>query len=116
MKSKILNRAQNTVIGLLAAGALSLLAGCAADVYPEPVGGVAYYDYDYYPDADVYFYPEGHYYYWRDHDHWRHGGRLPYDYHLNEEHREHLHLRTREPWTEHHEEHHGDFEHRDDHH
>lgn len=95
---------QKALVGILAAGGLAFFAGCEAEVYPEPGGPVAYYDYDYYPEANVYFYPEGHVYYWNDHDHWRSGRYLPYHYHLNEEQREHLHMRSREPWTERHEE------------
>ena len=86
-------------------GAAAALTGCAwraGVAYSGPPG--TYYDYFYYPDGDVYFYPEGHLYYWHDHDHWFHGAHLPPGYALHEEHREHLHLRTREPWTEHHRE------------
>jgi hypothetical protein len=94
-------------------GVSALLSGGCADV--GYVGGsYGYYDYDYYPDGQVYFYPQGGIYYWNDRGHWRSGRRLPGGYELHEEHREHLRLHSREPWTEHHEEH-GEFDRGRDH-
>lgn len=112
-------------INLLAGLIVLTFAGCVGEVYPEgsatyAVGGSAsgYYDYDYYPGPDVYFYPQRRIYYWNDGARWRSGRRLPPRYHLREEEREHLRFRSREPWTERHEsrefEDHREGEHRRD--
>jgi hypothetical protein len=96
-------------VGLLAGGGILCFTGCVGVAYPVGPPGV-YYDYDYYPDWDVYYYPAGHIYYWNDAGHWRSGREVPRRYHFNEERqepREHLRLQTRQPWTEHHEEHNG---------
>ena len=86
-------------------GSILFYTGCAEE-HAEYRGGAyyggGYYDYDYYPDADVYFYPEAHVYYWNDGGRWRSGRDLPPRYRLHAEHREHLRLHSREPWTEHH--------------
>jgi hypothetical protein len=87
------------ITALLAGVALSFLTGCVADVYGT-AGPVAY-DYDYYPDWDIYFYPQGRIYYWNNGGHWRSGRELPPRYRLHEETREHLQLHSRQPWTEH---------------
>lgn len=79
------------------------MAGCAGETYAT--GGVAYYDYDYYPNWDVYYYPHDRVYYWHDGEHWRSGHGLPNQYRLREEQHEHLQLHTRQPWTEHQPEH-----------
>jgi hypothetical protein len=86
-------------VGLVLGGIAWWSAGCAVEEHGPYRAGV-YYDYDYYPDADVYFYPEGRIYYWRHEGHWKSGPVLPDRYVLREERREHLHLRTREPWSE----------------
>lgn len=100
MKTELKKRLQKAVAGTMAAAGLALLAGCAADVYPAPGGEVAYYDYDYYPDVNVYFYPHDRVYYWNDHDHWRSGRYLPNRYHLDAGHRQQLHLHSRQPWVD----------------
>jgi hypothetical protein len=76
-------------------------AGCTVEEHGPYRAGV-YYDYDYYPDANVYFYPEGRIYYWYHDGRWKSGPVLPDRYVIREERREHLHLRSREPWREHH--------------
>lgn len=101
MKTELKGSLQRALVSALAAAGLAFFAGCAAEVYPAPGGDVAYYDYDYYPGVNVYFYPHDHIYYWHDRDHWRSGRALPYRYHLNEEQREHLRLHSRQPWEEH---------------
>jgi hypothetical protein len=105
MKTKMITWLQRAWAGFLVAGFAVLPAGCAVH------GGVAYsdgpyYDYYYYPEANVYFYPSGRIYYWHDGGHWHSGRRVPSHYSFHEGHHEQLHLRTREPWTEHHGEHH----------
>ena len=99
------NYLQGACAGLMLGG-FALTAGCVA----YGGGGVAYYDYDYYPDYDVYFYPQARIYYWNEGGHWRSGERLPPHYEFHEEHREHLQLHSQQPWTEHHEEH-GGYQH-----
>ena len=91
-------RLQGIGAGLLLGGALLFSAGCAGVGY----AGGGYYDYDYYPDWDVYFYPQGHLYYWNEAGHWRSGAHLPEHYALRGHHSEHFRGRTQQPWTEHH--------------
>lgn len=67
-----------------------------------------YYDYDYYPRHNVYYYPQGRVYYWNDDGRWVTSRRLPPRYELRDDRRERLRLRSREPWTEHHQERRGD--------
>ncbi|HXS67590.1 MAG TPA: hypothetical protein VN761_02030 [Candidatus Polarisedimenticolia bacterium] len=78
---------------------LLLMAGCAGTVYTS--GGAGYYAYDYYPDWDVYYYPNDRVYYWYDGGHWRSGHRVPGHYRLDVHHREQLQLHSRQPWMEH---------------
>jgi len=99
MKWVMKNILQKTMSGVLTGALLCLLAGCVGEVYPS--SGPVAYDYDYYPDGDVYFYPQARLYYWNDGGHWRSGQWLPPRYHLREEEREHLRLHSREPWREH---------------
>jgi hypothetical protein len=106
MRTHTKNQIRRAFAGLLTGTGLLLLVGCTGVAYTTPGGSVAFYDYDYYPDGDVYFYPHDHIYYWNDGGHWRSGGRLPDRYHLREEGREHLRLHSRQPWTEHPSEHH----------
>lgn len=115
------NYLQGICAGLMLGGVL-FFTGCegvvytggGGVVYAGGGGGVVYYDYDYYPDWDVYFYPRAHIYYWYEGGRWCSGERLPPRFEIREEHREHLRLHTQQPWTEHHREH-GDYE-RHEHH
>ena len=83
--------------GLLSGGVIWLTPGC---VTHAEVGVGGYYDYEYYPDREVYFYPEGRVYYWHEGDRWRSGRRLPAQYGLREARHEHFRAHTRQPWTE----------------
>ncbi|HEY1663063.1 MAG TPA: hypothetical protein VGI03_11650 [Verrucomicrobiae bacterium] len=83
--------------GLLLIAMLSS-AGCVA-YGPGPDG---YYDYDYYPDVDVYYYPVGGYYYWNEGGAWHHGRDLPSHYTVHAESRQSFQGHTRQPWTENH--------------
>lgn len=90
---------------LVLGASLLFSGGCAIRgvVYPAgPPPGVVY-DYDYYPDWNVYFYPRGGIYYWHDDDdgHWHSGVHLPHRYEFHHEHPEHLRLHTPRPWTAH---------------
>ena len=107
MKNNVKRKLQATCVGLLIGAGVLLSAGCVGVGYAG--GSTGYYDYDYYPDRDIYFYPQGGIYYWNDGGHWRSGRRLPGRYELREERREHLQLRSRRPWTEHPQER-GEFE------
>ena len=42
------------------------------------------YDYEYYPDSEVYYYPQRRVYYWRESGEWRNGDRLPAQRHLED--------------------------------
>lgn len=89
-------------LSALAFAAVTLLGldGCTSTNYGG--GGAVYYDYDYYPGSDVYFYPRGNLYYWHEEDgRWLSGGRAPERYPLHRDHPQHLHLRSPEPWTVH---------------
>lgn len=85
--------------GLLFGSGIILFTGCTGVAYTAGPGG--YYDYDYYPGWNIYYYPQGHVYYWNDGRYWRSGRRLPPRYNLHHSHWEHLHLHSRQPWTEH---------------
>jgi len=87
-------------IGIAAGMWLALSTGCVGVAYPG--GAAVYYDYDYYPGWNIYFYPAGHIYYWNEGGHWRSGAHLPPAYHLNGQSHEQLRLHSRQPWTEHH--------------
>ena len=87
--------------GLMLGGGALIFTGCEATV--STPGTEAYYDYDYYPDADVYYYPAGRVYYWNDDGRWRSGSALPPHYVIREEHYEHYRSHSRQPWTERHE-------------
>jgi hypothetical protein len=92
--------------GLLLGSGLVVSTGCVAPYYGG--GRVAHYDYDYYPDADVYFYPHGKTYFWNEQGNWRSGGRLPEHYDLRNHQSQHLRLHSQQPWTEHHPESRGE--------
>ena len=91
--------------GALALGAL-LAAGAAGchhgfvEVSESP-GVVAYYDYSYYPDAEVYYYPVEHVYFWRDGDRWERGGELPSRIHIDRDHSVAVRLQTARPYEMH---------------
>jgi hypothetical protein len=82
-------------------GALGLV-GCYVERPHEevrgPVGGASY-SYVYYPDAEVYFEPHSHVYYWSEGGSWRSGPRAPGNIVL----RSHVtvNLNSREPYTHH---------------
>lgn len=100
MKKNARNSIRVICLNAMVVGAAMLPSGCA--VYPEgtlETGG--YYDYDYYPDAGVYFYPRDRIYYWNDGGYWHRGRRLPPNVILHGERHEELRLHTRRPWTEH---------------
>jgi hypothetical protein len=92
---------RNVCAGFLLGSAMLFSTGCVAYA-PGPDG---YYDYDYYPDVDVYYYSVGGIYYWNRDGRWFHGRHLPPHFVLHDENRQHLQLHTRQPWTEHHAEH-----------
>jgi len=96
MKARFRNVMLKWLLSLLTAVSLGLGAGCEG---VHASGTVTFFDYDYYPDWDVYFYPTTQVYFWNDGRHWRSGRALPRDYRLNTNRRS-LHLTTRQPWTQ----------------
>ena len=105
---------QGICVGLFLVGPL-LMTGCAT--YDGGGGAVVYYDYNYYPDCDVYYYPRAHVYYWNEGGAWRSGGQLPDRYAGHVQHTEQLRVQSQQPWTAHHVEQHATAPHRDeDHH
>jgi len=97
------------IAALLAAGPL-ISAGCFSVTRENRD---VYYDYDYYPEYDVYYDTEEHLYYWREDGHWVSGPVLPPRYVVREHHYRHIHVRNRHPWEDHPVEHPG--EHLNDH-
>jgi hypothetical protein len=92
----------NTKLPLLAIGSALLLIGCYTDhnrgYGRGPDVGVSY-SYLYYPDAEVYYQPQRHVYYWNDGGAWRSGPRVPPNYVL----RSHVTVRlnSHEPYQYH---------------
>lgn len=80
-------------------GAAILFTGCYATVSTP---GEAYYDYDYYPVANVYYYPHGRVYYWNEGGAWRSGRALPPRIIIRHQHYEHYRSHSTQPWVEHH--------------
>ena len=79
-------------------GGLLLSPGCAG--VSSGYSDVLYYQYDYYPDWNVYYYTADHIYYWSENGNWYAGERLPSRYHGTPPRVQHLVLRTPEPWNE----------------
>jgi hypothetical protein len=96
MKKNMKNCLGAAFAGLLLVGMAMMMDGCVATVGP---GGV-YYDYDYYPGLDVYFYPAGNVYYWNEGGHWRSGGALPGRYDLHGQNHVPYHAHSQQPWSE----------------
>ncbi len=88
--------------GALLGSALLLGGGCVIHEHPayEAAPG-GYYDYYYYPQANVYYDPSGGNYYWNREGRWEPGRRLPEHYRLEGSHYEQYRSRSREPWAEH---------------
>ena len=90
--------------GVLLGGGTILFTGCVATVHEREPGyrETVYYDYDYYPDVNVYYYPAGRIYYWNDGGRWYSGRQLPPHYVIREEHYEHFRGHSTQPWMERH--------------
>jgi hypothetical protein len=99
-----MNRVSQWIAG--AATGVVVVMGAAAchrgyvEVSNGPVA-VGTYDYEYYPDSQVYFYPTERVYYWHGHDGWEHGRDLPAQVHVDRGHAVALHLKTARPYEEH---------------
>ena len=100
MKTRMVKGLQYVCAGVLLGSGLLFSTGCVGVATPS--GGVVYYDYDYYPDWDVYYYPAGHVYYWHRGGFWHHGPDLPGWYHGAPAHIEHFRGHTTRPWNERH--------------
>jgi hypothetical protein len=83
--------------------AAALTSGCVVreTVAPVAPGPGAYYDYYYYPDCEVYFYPVTGTYWWIDGGVWISGPRPPAQFVLREDARVTVRLNSERPWTEH---------------
>ena len=97
-------------LGIIAASALLAAvlgmegAGCEhGGVYVNagPAYAPGYYDYDYYPDTEVYYYPSGRVWWWRDRDEWRSGRELPRGFDAHRGNHVAVRLQTDRPWTAH---------------
>jgi len=106
MKTKLMKWVPGACACSLFAGSVMWFAGCVAPASVQYSATAPYYDYYYYPQANVYFYPSGHVYYWHDGSRWQSGRHVPSRYSFHDERRQQLRLHTREPWTEHHPEYH----------
>jgi len=85
---------QGTCVAVLGAG-LFFSSGCVS--YNKDIG---YHDYDYYPDINVYYLPEGRIYYWNENGHWVSGDKLPDKFDLRERKPQHLRHQGQEPWND----------------
>lgn len=92
---KDLKQYKATLLPLLSAIALVMLAGCYEErpYYggpppPPPPVAVEGYDYYYYPDEEVYFYPTTGVFFWYGGGGWHNGRRLPPTIVLHEQARE----------------------------
>jgi hypothetical protein len=57
-----------------------------------------YYDYEFYPDWNVYYYPAGETYYWAENGHWRSSHQLPPRYTIGQARHERVHSPSQQPW------------------
>ena len=99
MKTKIITWLSAAGIGLMLGGVTLLAPGCVGPPVVEGSVG-AYYDYDYYPGLDVYYYPAGGYYHWYDHGRWRTGRHLPGRFDIAHAQPQRFRSHTQRPWTE----------------
>lgn len=87
------------------AGAMFLMTGAGCEsggfyaTYDQPALG--YYDYDYYPNNEVYYYPSSHTWWWRDRDEWRHGRDLPHNFDIHGDRHVPVRLNSDRPYTSH---------------
>jgi hypothetical protein len=99
-----MNRMSRYLAAAAAATFFSMgLAACHhgyVEVSNTPVA-TGYYDYEYYPDSEVYYYPTEHVYYWRDHDRWEHGRDLPGHIRVDRDSHVALRLNTARPYDQH---------------
>jgi len=100
MRANIKKSLGGAGVGLLLGGLAALSSGCAGGVAYESGPYAGYYDYDYYPDLDVYYNPAGGYYHWYDGGHWRTGHHLPPRYTIGKAYHERMRFHTSHPWTE----------------
>jgi len=94
-----------TLIGTVALAFLAAAALTACVSYPygaQPAyygTSPYYYDYYYYPHADVYFQLYTGEYYYRSGGAWRHSRSLPRNVYLDRRDREQLHIKSRSPYA-----------------
>jgi hypothetical protein len=103
MKTNLTTWFRPIAAGWLLAG-LVLATGCVVRervAYRSGPAGEVYYDYDYYPDCNVYFYPAAGVYYWNVSGRWVSGRQLPRTIVIRESARQPVHSPSREPWRHH---------------
>ena len=91
-----------TKLSLLVIGGALLLVGCYVEQprgYNHGPAMEASYAYVYYPDAEVYYEPHRHVYFWADGGAWRSGPRVPANYVLRS--RVTVNLNSPEPYRYH---------------
>ncbi len=101
MKANIKRWVRGAAAGLVFGGMTLLTAGCAgtATTYTAVPYGASY-EYEYYPDWNVYYYPAGGTYTWYEHGHWRSARHLPPRYTIGHARHERMRFHSREPWLE----------------
>lgn len=90
------------LLSLVCAAAVSLLVGCVVEGPPPPPPGppvAVGYDYDYYPDEEVYFYPATGVYFWFGGGGWHSGRHVPSGIELHD--RVRVNLQTSRPYEQH---------------
>jgi len=96
------------VLSVMCAIAVSMLVSCVVEGPPPPPPpppppgppeAAVGYDYDYYPDEEVYFYPTTGVYFWFGGGGWHSGRRLPDGIVLHD--RVRVNLNTRRPYEQH---------------
>ena len=101
MKANIIRWLGGASIGLALGGVTLFTSGCASHETASTPGLYgANYDYEYYPDWNVYYYPAGGTYEWYEHGHWRSGGHLPPRYTIGHARHERIRAHSQEPWRE----------------
>ncbi|HVM51442.1 MAG TPA: hypothetical protein VMU04_25650 [Candidatus Acidoferrum sp.] len=86
-------------MGLLFGGACLLTQGCSSTEAVTGPPAVATYDYDYYPDWNVYYSASDGTYHWYDNGQWRAARHLPPRYASRTARHETVTFDTQTPWT-----------------
>jgi hypothetical protein len=103
MKANIKRWVRGAGAGLVLGGMSLITAGCAgtATTYTAASPYGEDYEYEYYPDWNVYYYPAADTYTWYEQDHWRSSRHLPPRYTIGHARHEPRRFQSPEPWMEH---------------